>query len=147
MEKVLRLTVMTGSHKSAKFCLRCPGKCLIGRHSDCFVHLDGTERDQTVSRRHCEVDLDPILLKLRDLASLNGTYFNGAKINVLELALGSDPDDAQRMALHPGDLLTVGGTTFKIDFVDCPAVNEALSDPPLWESGQLAKRDCPLACA
>ena len=148
MEKILRLTVLTGSHKHEKFCLRCPGQCLIGRHRDCLVQLNGTERDQLVSRRHCEVVFEPMLLRLRDLASLNGTYFNGQKVDKVELALGSDPDKAERMVLKQGDLLTVGGTTLMVDFVDCPAADEEFSGPsPVWENGQHAQKDCPMACA
>jgi pSer/pThr/pTyr-binding forkhead associated (FHA) protein len=70
----------------------------IGRHDDCLIRI----RSSQVSRRHCELHLDNDKLLLRDLGSSNGTFVNGKRV------LG-------QQALNPGDVLTVGGVTLKLD--------------------------------
>jgi pSer/pThr/pTyr-binding forkhead associated (FHA) protein len=70
----------------------------IGRHDDCLIRI----RSSQVSRRHCELHLDMGKLIVRDLGSSNGTFVNGKRV------LG-------QQALKPGDVLTVGGVTLKID--------------------------------
>ncbi len=70
----------------------------IGRHDDCLIRI----RSSQVSRRHCELHLDSGKLLVRDLGSSNGTFVNGKRV------LG-------QQALKPGDVLTVGGVTLKID--------------------------------
>jgi pSer/pThr/pTyr-binding forkhead associated (FHA) protein len=70
----------------------------IGRHDDCLIRI----RSSQVSRRHCELHLDNGKLLVRDLGSSNGTFVNGKRV------LG-------QQALKPGDVLTVGGVTLKID--------------------------------
>jgi predicted component of type VI protein secretion system len=70
----------------------------IGRHDDCLIRI----RSSQVSRRHCELHQDMGKLIVRDLGSSNGTFVNGKRV------LG-------QQALKPGDVLTVGGVTLKID--------------------------------
>jgi hypothetical protein len=70
----------------------------IGRHDDCLIRI----RSSQVSRRHCELHVDDSKLLVRDLGSSNGTFVNGKRV------LG-------QQALRPGDVLTVGGVTLKID--------------------------------
>jgi len=77
----------------------------IGRHDDCLIRI----RSSQVSRRHCELHLDNGKLLVRDLGSSNGTFVNGKRV------LG-------QQALKPGDVLTVGGVTLKIDRAQDSAV-------------------------
>jgi hypothetical protein len=65
---------------------------VIGRSSDCDVHLD----DANVSRRHAEVRRIADGYSLVDLGSTNGTEVNGQRI--------------QETALMNGDVISVGTT-------------------------------------
>lgn len=146
MAVVLRLTVLTGPHKNAKYCFRGSCRCVIGRASNCFVQLAGTGRDGFVSNHHCELIFEPPLLIFNDLVSLNGTYLNGIKLESRTLMLaGSNNSDCAHPVFNQGDLLTVGGTTFRMDIVDCPP--KEVGALPVWESGETAKRGCPVPCS
>ena len=149
MATVLRLTVLTGPHKSEKFCFCGPARCLIGRTGDCFVQLAGTPRDELISRHHCQLIIEPPVLLLNDLASLNGTFINGTRVDSEELALTSNADgkalDADSI-LNQGDLLTTGGTTFRMDLVECPPKDKIVAKEPFWEIGEAAKKGCPIHC-
>lgn len=70
------------------------GATVIGRrrHSDFYIPL------LSVSRRHCQLNCDGGVLKIRDLGSRNGTYLNGKQI-----------DEA---VIKPGDSIEVGPLTF-----------------------------------
>jgi hypothetical protein len=60
----------------------------IGRHPDAEIFLD----DVTVSRRHAEFIRRGTAFEVRDLGSLNGTYYDGVRI---ESALLSDSAEVQ----------------------------------------------------
>ena len=70
----------------------------IGRHDDCLIRI----RSSQVSRRHCEVLTEGDTLVVRDLGSSNGTFVNGKRV------LG-------KQALNPGDVITIGGVTLRVD--------------------------------
>jgi len=124
MNQVLRLTVMTGPHRGQKFSLLGAAECLMGRASECFIQLAGTERDQYISRRHCRLRLDSRSLTVEDLGSRWGTYLNGERVDSATLAL---PESTRRPAgeCDRGDfelspLLTIGGTTLRLTVADLP---------------------------
>jgi pSer/pThr/pTyr-binding forkhead associated (FHA) protein len=104
--------------------------------------LSGSERDQFISRHHCQLDIDPPSVLIQDLGSFNGTYLNGKEVesslNELSERVGSVVND--------GDLLTVGGTTLRVDIVDCPHVGNGVEGKPVWQAGEMAKKDCFLPC-
>lgn len=66
------------------------GVTRVGRHSDSMILLD----DITVSRRHCMVKVDQNQVTVEDEGSTNGTYVNGARMEV--------------SPLQPGDRVMVG---------------------------------------
>jgi predicted component of type VI protein secretion system len=138
MAITVRLKVLTGPHKDRKYCFCGPTKCHVGRAFDCFVHLSGTERDLLISRHHCQLDIDPPLVRIEDLGSQNGTYLNGKKVEPMSKKVAALP-------VKHGDLITIGGTTFRVDIVDCPHSAESEGEP-IWETGQTSKSDCPLPC-
>lgn len=72
-----------------------------GRHPNADIFLD----DVTVSRKHAEFSRQGKSFEVRDLASLNGTYLNGVRI-----------DSA---ALSNGDEVQIG--KFKLTFYSSPA--------------------------
>ncbi len=57
---------------------------VLGRGENCEVRIPL----DNVSRRHCEISLDGNELKVKDLASSNGTYVNNKRINECSLAAG-----------------------------------------------------------
>jgi pSer/pThr/pTyr-binding forkhead associated (FHA) protein len=58
----------------------------VGRHPNADIFLD----DVTVSRRHAEFLRDGIKFTVRDLASLNGTYFDGQRIEQIVVTDGAE---------------------------------------------------------
>jgi len=50
---------------------------VIGRRSDCDLYIPL----MPISRRHCQLNHDKGVLKIRDLGSRNGTYLNGKRIS------------------------------------------------------------------
>lgn len=67
------------------------GVLVLGRAPGCEVLLD----DDSVSRRHAEVERSGAMVVLRDLGSANGTSVNGEPIT-------------EETVLHPGDLVQLG---------------------------------------
>jgi len=71
---------------------------MIGQSPDAGIHLD----DHLVSRHHCEINVSKGTLVVRDLGSMLGTFVNGLNVT--------------RALLMPGDKLTVGVTSFLVDY-------------------------------
>lgn len=81
------LVVRRGPNLGARFLLDSD-VTTAGRHPDADIFLD----DVTVSRRHTEFLRHGSVFELKDLGSLNGTYFDGVRI---ENALLSDGAEVQ----------------------------------------------------
>ena len=64
---------------------------VIGRGEECDLQIPLLN----VSRRHCELRLDQGIIRVKDLASSNGTYLNNQRISEGELASGD------RLAIGP----------------------------------------------
>src|SRR6266508_1010938 len=131
MAATVRLTVLTGPHKGQRYCFRAPTSCLLGRGTDCFVRFTGADRDLSVSRRHCQLDIDPPLVQLQDLGSLNGTFVNGRAVGGNKGNQGAKVCEgcSTHETISSGDLITVGGTSLRVDFVECPP---ATAHEPIW---------------
>lgn len=80
---------------------------VIGRNPDADARLD----DRWVSRVHCEISEIDGTLVVRDLDSRNGTLVNGQSI--------------KEAHLMPGDRLTVGLTSFKVQYKRNPTKSSA----------------------
>jgi pSer/pThr/pTyr-binding forkhead associated (FHA) protein len=70
----------------------------IGRHPELDVRLD----DPSVSRFHCQIDQINGTLWVRDLGSSCGIFVNGFHI--------------PQSHLMPGDRLTIGTLSFRVDY-------------------------------
>ena len=81
------LVVRRGPNIGARFLLDAD-VTVAGRHPEADIFLD----DVTVSRRHAEFTRVGTAFQVRDLGSLNGTYFDGVRI---ESALLSDGAEVQ----------------------------------------------------
>jgi pSer/pThr/pTyr-binding forkhead associated (FHA) protein len=71
---------------------------MIGHGPDVAIRVD----DQWASHHHCEINAVKGTLVVRDLGSMLGTYVNGLNVNTA--------------LLMPGDKLTVGVTSFLVDY-------------------------------
>jgi pSer/pThr/pTyr-binding forkhead associated (FHA) protein len=90
---------------------------LIGRAKNCDIHIPGDIVHQDVSRYHCELEIDPPSVWVRDLGSLNGTYVNGQLIGKRPADQKEDVDHFGPSAareMHDGDELKVGQTVFQV---------------------------------
>ena len=83
------LIVKRGPNSGARFLLD-QDLTTAGRHPNADIFLD----DVTVSRRHAEFRRNGAQFEVRDLASLNGTYYEGERV--------------ERHALTDGDEVQVG---------------------------------------
>jgi pSer/pThr/pTyr-binding forkhead associated (FHA) protein len=81
------LVVRRGPNVGARFLLDADST-IVGRHPEADIFLD----DVTVSRRHAEFVRHGASFEVKDLGSLNGTYFDGVRI---ENALLSDGAEVQ----------------------------------------------------
>jgi pSer/pThr/pTyr-binding forkhead associated (FHA) protein len=81
------LVVRRGPNAGARFLLDAD-VTTAGRHPDADIFLD----DVTVSRRHAEFTRHGSAFEVKDLGSLNGTYFDGVRI---ESALLTDGTEVQ----------------------------------------------------
>lgn len=79
------LIVRRGPNKGSRFLLD-QDLTSVGRHPNADIFLD----DVTVSRRHAEIIRSGTIFTIKDLASLNGTYFEGSRVDSQELANGSE---------------------------------------------------------
>lgn len=75
------LIVHRGPNAGARFLLDAD-LITVGRHPNADVFLD----DVTVSRRHAEIKRINGSFTITDLASLNGTYYQGQRVESQELA-------------------------------------------------------------
>jgi pSer/pThr/pTyr-binding forkhead associated (FHA) protein len=117
MDTRITLTITRGTSpgKTMSFGDRCV--CTVGRAGDCVLQLPNDLVHMDVSRHHCLLDIDPPVVRVRDLGSRNGTYVNG--INIGQRPRGLNPEAAARLdlpafSLDGGDELQVGGTVFRV---------------------------------
>jgi pSer/pThr/pTyr-binding forkhead associated (FHA) protein len=79
------LVVRRGPNIGARFLLDAD-LTTVGRHPNADIFLD----DVTVSRRHAEFLRNGTTFEVKDLGSLNGTYFDGSRIDSAILSDGSE---------------------------------------------------------
>ena len=91
------LIVRRGPSVGARFLLD-QDRTVAGRHPDADIFLD----DVTVSRRHAEFVRHGSSFEVRDLGSLNGTYFDGVLIDQALLHEGAEVQVGKfRMTFYP----------------------------------------------
>jgi pSer/pThr/pTyr-binding forkhead associated (FHA) protein len=81
---------------SFSFRLSAPVTRTLGRAQEADFVVDAP----LVSRLHCRIEADREVLRVIDLASTNGTFVNGERIEEHEL--------------HPGDQLRIGRVDFTV---------------------------------
>lgn len=85
---------------------------VVGRSSEADAHVE----DAWASRVHCAIERDRHVLVVRDLHSRNGTFVNGRRVEAAQL--------------RPGDRLTVGTSTFAVDYDRQLFTSAAEAEPP-----------------
>ncbi len=80
------LLVIRGGGEEGEYFVLSSNVTTIGRHADSDITLD----DITVSRRHSEIHQSSGQYIVRDAGSLNGTYVNQRRIDVVELQQGDE---------------------------------------------------------
>ncbi|CAB4630276.1 MAG: FHA domain-containing protein [Actinobacteria bacterium] len=84
-ERHALLVVRAGPKSGARFLLDSD-VTTVGRHPNADIFLD----DVTVSRRHAEFHRHGNSFQVEDLASLNGTYYDGVRIESALLEEGAE---------------------------------------------------------
>ena len=101
MEKTITLIVTRGPLAGNRWAFDKPTTCVVGRARDCTISLPFEAEHLDVSRHHCQLDISPPAVRIRDLGSLNGTYVNRERI--------------EETALNDGDEVQVG--KFRLTFL------------------------------
>ncbi len=91
----VKLVMFKGNGQRKDFPIINP-TTVIGRGENCDLRVPLLN----VSRRHCELSIGPKAVKVKDLASSNGTYVNNNRVN--------------ETALKPGDRLAIGPVVFTL---------------------------------
>jgi predicted component of type VI protein secretion system len=103
-------TVISGPHHGQTF--QVPrGKFILGRETDCHLVLDSN----SVSRHHCVLLLDDYTLRIRDLASRNGTFVNRDLTRI-----------GERVLAH-GDRVRLGDLVIRVELKSSAASPSAAS--------------------
>ena len=84
---------------------------IIGRGEECDLRVPLL----SVSRHHCQVSIEGVELKVKDLGSSNGTYVNSSRI--------------EEAALQAGDRLAVGPIVFTVQIDSLPSDIEPVEAP------------------
>jgi pSer/pThr/pTyr-binding forkhead associated (FHA) protein len=131
MQQRITLTIVHGPGEGTEFVLDKPGRQTIGRANDCTIQLPTNFLFAQVSRHHCELDIDPPAVLVRDLGSLNGTFVNGEMIGKQTgEEVRSEVSNATSAAreLKGGDELQVGTVVFRVGVSD----DEGMRMPVYW---------------
>jgi pSer/pThr/pTyr-binding forkhead associated (FHA) protein len=110
------LAVVRGSRAGDEYTFDGYGRCVVGREW-CDICLPRSPGHLDVSRRHCEFEIEPPLLWVRDLGSLNGTFVNGEIIGrrTGDRPLGLDDSiDCPARELKDGDEVQVGQSVIRV---------------------------------
>jgi pSer/pThr/pTyr-binding forkhead associated (FHA) protein len=140
MSATVTLKVVQGPQRGAEFAYRLATLCTVGRGQDCSLRLPNDVLNCTVSRHHCLLEIDPPLVRVCDLGSLNGTFVNGEPLGqrephgrIADLGVPFAPD----YALEDGDELRVGENVFRVCVeIDNGAAETVPCGPP-GEEGAL----------
>lgn len=113
----ITLTVVHGPLRRYEYVFEDGDRCVIGRADDCELRLPADLAHASVSRRHCMIEIEWPIVRIRDLGSRNGTFLNGLNIGQRmgdELPDESDLHTPEPHLLHDGDKIRVGHTLFRV---------------------------------
>lgn len=109
------LLIIAGQHIGKLYPLDRKNKISVGRSSDCEIWIE----DNTISRRHFEIDPTENGFMITDLKSTNGTYVNHTRIETAQM--------------RPGDKIQISrDTIIQFDLFD---EDQKLSEQKRYEMG------------
>src|SRR5262245_65164231 len=113
----ITLTITAGVLKGDEYVFQDSARLVLGRSRDCDIALPMDLLHRGISRHHCAFEINPPVVRVRDLGSLNGTYVNGEKIGQRPDPLAFDHRDPDRAVreLHDGDEVRVGDTVIRVN--------------------------------
>jgi hypothetical protein len=134
MHPHVTLQVVKGHLEEPAFDFEQPAHCVVGRADDCDVHVVPDLTNITVSRHHCELDINPPHVRVRDLGSLYGTFVNGECIG--HRSEGQHPDEAAPSDvvrdLNDGDELQVGEVVMRVGIEEKQAEDQPVLVPLMF---------------
>jgi eukaryotic-like serine/threonine-protein kinase len=80
MPALVTFTIIQGPLVGREFVFDERTTTLIGKENDCQIRFPKDRDHQAISRHHCLLDVNPPDVRIRDLASRNGTFVNGQLI-------------------------------------------------------------------
>ena len=115
------LDVVSGPLKGHRFAFEEHDTLVFGRSDDCKAQLSSA--DETASRHHFLLEVNPPEASLRDLGSLNGTFVNDKKYGGRRA--DQTPEEAARkqlenVAIGHGDRIQVGQSEFHVEVHEAP---------------------------
>jgi pSer/pThr/pTyr-binding forkhead associated (FHA) protein len=114
----IKLTVKDGIRPERQYTFSGRTLWTVGRAVDCQIHIPNDEVNGTVSRHHCQLEIDPPRVRVRDLGSTNGTYVNGHKLGGRRDANATPAPvgvlNLPEVALRPGDEIQLGNTILEV---------------------------------
>lgn len=114
-----RLHLLNGPNRGARFVLR-PGLNRVGRAETNDIVLE----DRSVSGLHCELEVSPFAVRVRDCGSTNGTFIDRQPVTQAEL--------------KDGQALTLGGVQLRVEVPQVEISIPTLPAPDTLEPPTLA---------
>jgi pSer/pThr/pTyr-binding forkhead associated (FHA) protein len=128
MSTTVTLTLINEDEIADEFVFTDRTRCVVGRSHDCDISVPADMLHQDVSRHHCEFEIEPPSVRLRDLGSLNGTQVNGVRIGQRENLKWADDETigaSRAVQLNPGDEVKLGQhTTLRVNVF--PAAEDSI---------------------
>jgi predicted component of type VI protein secretion system len=113
----VKLVVTNHSQKMPQVIRLRSDDTIVGRQQGCDLRIPAPD----VSRRHCRLSIRGDCLVVEDLASANGSFVNGARIQSEEI-------------VRPGDLLGIGPVTFRVEYaLSAAALQQMVPEAPVAE--------------
>ena len=112
------LNVIAGPHRGRSFEFQEHDTFIVGRAR--YAHFRLANRDQHLSRAHFLVEANPPLCRVTDMASTNGTFLNGRRID--------------ESLLQDGDVIEAGDASITVridDSADPRATRQAVGSNPI----------------
>jgi eukaryotic-like serine/threonine-protein kinase len=113
----IKLTVAQGRLNEKEYAFEEPVCCTVGRAEDCNICVPDQWENMDVSRHHCEFEIDPPTIWVRDLQSHNGTFVNGEKIGQRPRSQSADEvarTDGLAYELKDGDEVRAGHIILRV---------------------------------
>jgi pSer/pThr/pTyr-binding forkhead associated (FHA) protein len=113
----ITLTVARGSLEQNEYVFAEAARCTVGRARDCDIRVPERWENMDVSRWHCEFDIEPPTIWVRDLKSHNGTFVNGESIGQRpngQPLENFEPGESVAFELKDGDEVRIGHNILRV---------------------------------